>query len=399
MYPQTSPCQHHDCKHGICFTPPGANGYVCKCAPGYSGKRCEYLTSLSFLHNTSYVELEPLNLRPQANVTLTFATEQQNGVLLYTGDKQHLAVELFRGRIRVSYDVGNYPVSTMFSYELLSDGEYHRVEMLAVKKKFTLRVDGGLARSIVNEGENEYMDRAARQPLFVSGVPADVGRKSLNSWHLRNATSFSGCVKEVIINNKVVDFLQAANVRHKVSPGCSQYQDQGDDEQLQDATENPCQNGRHKCRNGAKCLPKQPTSVANVPYGNQLPPSPADLYECRCTEHFEGKFCENRRRPPQSQRDRARKGKKSKKRGNSRRGRGKKCRKQRYRDYYIEPNGCRSKKSFKMAKCVGSGSDSCVANKTKMRRIKFVCEDGRKFRKEVEIVKRCGKRKENLWGR
>merc|ERR550539_1324756 len=24
MYPQTSPCQHHDCKHGICFTPPGA---------------------------------------------------------------------------------------------------------------------------------------------------------------------------------------------------------------------------------------------------------------------------------------------------------------------------------------------------------------------------------------
>ena len=83
-------------------------------------------------------------------------------------------------------------VSSMFSYELLSDGEYHRVEMLAVKKKFTLRVDGGLARSIVNEGENEYMDRAARQPLFVSGVPADVGRKSLNSWHLRNATSFSG---------------------------------------------------------------------------------------------------------------------------------------------------------------------------------------------------------------
>ena len=105
-----------------------------------------------------------------------------------------------------------------------------------------------------------------------------------------------GCVKEVIINNKVVDFLQAANVRHKVSPGCSQYQDQGDDEQIQDATENPCQNGRHKCRNGAKCLPKQPTSIANVPYGNQLPPSPADLYECRCTEHFEGKFCENRRK-------------------------------------------------------------------------------------------------------
>ena len=85
-----------------------------------------------------------------------------------------------------------FQVSTMFSYELVSNGEYHRVEMLAIKKKFTLRVDGGIARSIVNEGENEFMTGAARQALFVAGVPTDVGRKSLNSWHLRNATSFNG---------------------------------------------------------------------------------------------------------------------------------------------------------------------------------------------------------------
>ena len=54
-------------------------------------------------------------------MTLTFATEQQNGVLLYTGDKQHLAVELFRGRIRVSYDVGNYPVRKVVTVTYLLD--------------------------------------------------------------------------------------------------------------------------------------------------------------------------------------------------------------------------------------------------------------------------------------
>lgn len=37
MYPQTSPCQHHDCVHGVCFQPSGSNDYLCKCAPGYSG--------------------------------------------------------------------------------------------------------------------------------------------------------------------------------------------------------------------------------------------------------------------------------------------------------------------------------------------------------------------------
>ena len=36
------------------------------------------------------------------------------GIFFVSGDYQHLAVELFRGRIRVSYDVGNNPVSTMF---------------------------------------------------------------------------------------------------------------------------------------------------------------------------------------------------------------------------------------------------------------------------------------------
>ena len=96
LYPQTSPCQQHDCKHGICLDQPGSTDYVCKCAPGYSGKRCEYMTSLSFLHNSSYVELEPLTVKPAANVTITFATEQQDGVLLYYGNYQHLAVELFK---------------------------------------------------------------------------------------------------------------------------------------------------------------------------------------------------------------------------------------------------------------------------------------------------------------
>lgn len=114
MYPQTSPCQHHDCVHGVCFQPSGSNDYLCKCSPGYSGKRCEYLTSLSFIHNTSFVELEPLRTKPEANVTIVFATTQENGVLLYDGYQEHLAVELFNGRIRVSYDVGNYPVSTMY---------------------------------------------------------------------------------------------------------------------------------------------------------------------------------------------------------------------------------------------------------------------------------------------
>ena len=65
---------------------------------------------------------------------------------------------------------------------------------------------------------------------------------------------FSGCIKEVVINNKLSDFLQAARVRHKVSPGCSLYQDQ-DDEQKSD----PCHD--HKCQHAGQCLGKNKSRI------------------------------------------------------------------------------------------------------------------------------------------
>lgn len=39
LYPQTSPCAHHDCQHGVCFQPSSdsAAGYLCQCHPGYTG--------------------------------------------------------------------------------------------------------------------------------------------------------------------------------------------------------------------------------------------------------------------------------------------------------------------------------------------------------------------------
>ena len=90
----------------------------------------------------------------------------------------------------MSYDVGNYPVSTMFSYEIISDGKPHRIELLAFGKNFTLRVDDGISRSIVNEGAKEYL--TTNSPLYVAGTPDKVAERALKQWHLRNVTSFNG---------------------------------------------------------------------------------------------------------------------------------------------------------------------------------------------------------------
>ena len=79
-----------------------------------SGKRCEYLVTVQLVNPTAHIKLEPLYTAAPVNLSLTVKTDQQHGVLLYTGQRQHLAVEIFKGRLRVSLDVGNRPASTIF---------------------------------------------------------------------------------------------------------------------------------------------------------------------------------------------------------------------------------------------------------------------------------------------
>ena len=72
------------------------------------------MSSVSMKDEDSYLQFPRMDFQHGVNITLVFNTDSDNGVLLYTGVDQHMAVELFRGRIRVSFYVGNYPVSTMF---------------------------------------------------------------------------------------------------------------------------------------------------------------------------------------------------------------------------------------------------------------------------------------------
>ncbi|XP_037875617.1 protein slit isoform X1 [Bombyx mori] len=416
----TSPCAHHDCLHGVCYLPPPRplqddiimeehplisqpNDYLCKCAPGYSGRLCEYLTSLTFNHNDSLVELEPLRTMPQANVTLVFSTKQHHGVLMYFGENEHLAVELFNGRIRVSYDVGNHPTSTMYSFEMVSDGSYHKAELLAIKKNFTLKVDDGPARSIINEGSKEFL--RLERPMYLGGVPQEVAKEAFSKWHLRNITSFKGCLKEAWINHKRVDFVNAVRVQ-RTTPGC------GDDDApapsvisgVQDDTtheEDPCV--PNPCARGGRCVQRA-----------------RGHYSCRCPPGTAGPQCELRasirgapvitqaklpaRRtgfsnvqaspaaPPHKQEVPAEPSAPS--------ATPPPCKKEPTREFVTE-GACRSRRAVRGARCVartdrgerpsgacGRGS-CCAPRKTKKRKVRLVCSDGTRYTKDIEIVRKC----------
>ncbi|KAJ8705436.1 hypothetical protein PYW08_012482 [Mythimna loreyi] len=419
----TSPCAHHDCVHGVCYLPQPrplqddiimerpllstANDYLCKCAPGYSGRLCEYLTSLTFSHNDSLVELEPLRTTPQANVTLVFSTTQLHGVLMYFGENEHLAVELFNGRIRISYDIGNHPTSTMYSFEMVSDGNYHKAELIAIKKNFTLKVDDGPARSIINEGSKEYL--RLERPMYLGGVPEDIAKEAFSKWHLRNITSFKGCMKAAWINHKRVDYVNAVRVQ-RTSAGC------GEDEPTsavqatvfvqEDAgrhNQDPCV--PNPCARGGRCVREEG--------------SPSD-YTCRCRAGTTGPQCELRASisgaPVITQGSKVPQRKQAisnvqaspaapshKQQMPSEHAPSQPtpatgaCRKEATRELITE-GSCRSRRAVRGARCVARDARQggacakghcCAPRKTKKRKIRLICSDGTRYTKDIEIVRKC----------
>lgn len=108
--------------NGICYEE-SINILRCHCYSGFIGDRCSMLKSVHSKTNNSYIKLPKPNIYPRLNLTIIFSTKQSNGILVYFGHLGHMIVELFMGRIRVSYDIKNSPGSVIFSYDAVNDGE------------------------------------------------------------------------------------------------------------------------------------------------------------------------------------------------------------------------------------------------------------------------------------
>lgn len=150
--------------------------------------------SVSFMDTDSYIQLPKVDFQSKTNITIVMKTEADKGLLFYTGRNQHLTVELFRGRVAVSFYVGSSPLSNMFSYLFsfvkVDDNRLHVIEMLLDRKNFTLRVDGGNSRMVSNQGEGNYLN--VEDDVYLGGIPHSKGEEARRKYHLRHKSGFRG---------------------------------------------------------------------------------------------------------------------------------------------------------------------------------------------------------------
>ncbi|XP_039262601.2 slit homolog 1 protein-like isoform X2 [Styela clava] len=307
---QDDPCIGNDCENGAqCYVEPGrASDFTCRCLPGYTGNKCQMLTGVSFLRNGSYAELhKAVEDQEYLQITVEIATKELNGVILYAGESsQHITIELFAGHVRFSYDGIN---SAIYSEEIINDEEFHVIRLDIRTASVTMVIDDSRNYEAVSK---KIVSTAL--PLYVGGIPANVLSNARRSWHIRNTTSFVGCLRNLNIDGEPVDFFTASQAGFSdlfqqdtgVRPGCSR------DGLVSTCSDLTCkfgecvanENGGSQCScmegySGIYCdiEDSEPTACS----GNRcqhgmcvVNGENASSYVCECDAGYGGEFCEIR---------------------------------------------------------------------------------------------------------
>uniref|UniRef100_A0A452SV77 Slit homolog 1 protein n=1 Tax=Ursus americanus TaxID=9643 RepID=A0A452SV77_URSAM len=401
-----SPCEGTECQNGANCVDQGG-GPVCQCLPGFGGPECEKLLSVNFVDRDTYLQFTDLQNWPRANITLQVSTAEDNGILLYNGDNDHIAVELYQGHVRVSYDPGSYPSSAIYSAETINDGQFHTVELVTFDQMVNLSIDGGSPMTMDNFGKHYTLNSEA--PLYVGGMPVDVNSAAFRLWQILNGTSFHGCIRNLYINNELQDFTKT-RMKPGVVPGCEPcrklYCLHGICQP--NATPGPvchCEAGwgglhcdqpadgpchGHKCVHG-KCVPLDALSYScqcQDGYSGALcnqagaPADPCGGLQCLhghcqalatkgahcvCDPGFSGELCEQESE----------------------------CRGDPVRDFHQVQRGyaiCQTTRPLSWVECRGScpGQGCCQGLRLKRRKFTFECSDGTSFAEEVEKPTKCG---------
>uniref|UniRef100_A0A8B9HWX2 Slit homolog 1a (Drosophila) n=1 Tax=Astyanax mexicanus TaxID=7994 RepID=A0A8B9HWX2_ASTMX len=395
-------CELADCQNDApCVERAGRA--LCQCLPGFGGPRCEKLVSVNFVDRDSYLLLSDLKNWPQANITLQVSTAEDNGILLYNGDNDHIAVELYQGHVKVSYDPGSQPGHAIYSTETINDGQFHTVELVTFDQMVNLSIDGGLPTTMDSFGKLRPLNGEA--PLYVGGRgPPQI------------PTSTAGTLNYTTVNHPppLPSTPLITWSHHPRNPSPNQHPQphpQPHPEPTHLPTKTPSDHFPRLCllRPNAKCVsawwwflcPLMCVHGKCVPLDTQT-------YRCECQEGYRGALCNqqgelfNPCRRLQCKHGRCQVSDTGDAYCHCESGytgdlcdAESECRGEPVRDFYQVQRGyaiCQTTRMVSWVECSGACDTGacCASQRMKRRKYTFECSDGTSFSEEVEKTIKCG---------
>ncbi|XP_060087564.1 cadherin EGF LAG seven-pass G-type receptor 2 isoform X2 [Heteronotia binoei] len=286
-------CTPGVCKNGGTCVNLLVGGFKCDCLSGHYEKPYCQMSTRSFPGH-SFITFKGLRQRFHFTITLTFATKERDGLLLYNGrfNERHdfVALEIVHEQVQLTFSAGE-STSTVspFIPGGVSDGQWHTVHLHYFNKPImgksgvpqgpsdqkvaVVTVDdcdtsvalkfgsilGNYSCSAqgTQSGTKKSLDLTG--PLLLGGVP-DLPE----SFPVRNQ-HFVGCMRNFLIDNREVDMADFI-ANNGTVPGCS-------------AKKNVCDS--NTCHNGGTCV-------------NQW-----NTFSCECPLGFGGKNCKQEMASPQ----------------------------------------------------------------------------------------------------